>query len=918
MRRVALSQLRHRPARALALLLGILVATTAFTVLTGASATGRLQARGRVAKHFLTAYDILVRPRGARSVTERKRGLVRPGALSGISGGISMAQWRHVLDAPGVDAAAPIAVIGYTLPDANIKVDLTRDARGRSPVLFRVRVTRVTDRGLTRRRDVPAYVWVTDRELLPERGTGNISDPANYAPRLSRGDRTWSVCASDYQRFAPDGPFDLGPEGAARGGPFFGNAQCWSRRSGFMGFGRRAGSFGFPAGRLGATVPDPLPFVVAAIDPEQEARLTGLAETVTAGRFLRPTDQPTGGVQPAVPALLSTRAFADETTEVTIERLPARAARRMGQPFAPVGNRLRGWLDSQPGRLLRGRRFGPGAALRALAASSSIPTFWSVGETAYDEHPDGVLAPRTAHNPPEAWLGPGSGGFVLAPLSADDIQFRRIQPHQGATASQIGEVFAGVHVVGRFDPTRLPSFDDVLSIYRAPGLAGADSRSRRLLGGRPLLPNGNVGGYETQPPLLLTNLNSLGRFGSPHYDSPLPKAPISAIRVRVAGVHGIDALSRERVRRTAEAISSRTGLDVDLTVGSSPSPVTVALAAGRHGRPALTLTEPWVKLGVGVSILEAVDRKSLALFALILVVCAVFVANAAGASVRARRTELGVLACLGWSRGRLFGVVLGEVGLIGLAAGLVGSGIALPLASAVGVETSLMRSGLAVPAATLLALVAGAVPAARAARATPVDAVRPAVAPVRVGRRPRGVAGLALVNLLRVPGRTLLGALSLAVGVAALTTLLAVTIAFRGALVGSVLGDLVSVKVRTVDYVAVVTTILLGAAAIADVLFLNLRERAGELATLRATGWDDRALGRLVALEGIGIGLAGAIPGALAGLVASGLLADGVPGALILVTLLAIIAGTTVAAIAAVIPAALLRRVAPVPLLAAE
>jgi ABC-type antimicrobial peptide transport system permease subunit len=286
--------------------------------------------------------------------------------------------------------------------------------------------------------------------------------------------------------------------------------------------------------------------------------------------------------------------------------------------------------------------------------------------------------------------------------------------------------------------------------------------------------------------------------------------------------------------------------------------------------------------------------------------------------VRARRTELGVLACLGWSRGRLFGVVLGEVGLIGLTAGLAGSAIAMPIASAVGVQTSLARTALAVPAAMLLAVVAGAVPAARAARTTPVDAVRPAVAPVRAGRRPRGVAGLAFVNLLRVPGRTLLGALSLAVGVAALTTLLAVTIAFRGVVVGSVLGDLVSLQVRMVDYVAVITTIVLGAGAVADVLFLNLRERAGELATLRATGWDDRALGRLVAFEGIGIGLAGAIPGALAGLVASAALAGGVPGALVIVTLLAIIAGTAVAAIAATVPAALLRRAAPVPLLAAE
>lgn len=56
----------------------------------------------------------------------------------------------------------------------------------------------------------------------------------------------------------------------------------------------------------------------------------------------------------------------------------------------------------------------------------------------------------------------------------------------------------------------------------------------------------------------------------------------------------------------------------------------------------------------------ALRQQSRELFALILVVCALFVTNAASAAVRARRDELGVLACLGWSTGRLFAVVLAE------------------------------------------------------------------------------------------------------------------------------------------------------------------------------------------------------------------------------------------------------------------
>ena len=93
------------------------------------------------------------------------------------------------------------------------------------------------------------------------------------------------------------------------------------------------------------------------------------------------------------------------------------------------------------------------------------------------------------------------------------------------------------------------------------------------------------------------------------------------------------------------------------------------------------------------------------------------------------------------------------------------------------------------------------------------------------------------MNVLRTPGRAAVGAVSLAVGVTALTMLAAVTFAFRGVLVGSLLGNAVAVQVRGVDYVAVTATVALGVLAVADVVFLNIRDRAAELATIRAFGW---------------------------------------------------------------------------------
>ena len=309
-------------------------------------------------------------------------------------------------------------------------------------------------------------------------------------------------------------------------------------------------------------------------------------------------------------------------------------------------------------------------------------------------------------------------------------------------------------------------------------------------------------------------------------------------------------MSRERIRQAAERIAAHTGLDVDVTVGASASTQAVDLPAGRLGRPALALTEPWVRKGVAGRILDAVDRKSVVLFVLILVVCGLFVANAASAAARLRRTELGVLACMGWTTGRLFAVVLGEIAAVGAVAGVLGGLLALPVAAIAGVEASAARAALAVPAAVLLAVLAGLLPAARAARAHPLAATRPPGIAFRRARRRRRLIGLAAAGVLRVPGRAALGALSVAIGVCALTLLLAATVAFHDVLVGTLLGDAVALDVRATDRIAVAATVVLGVAAVADVLYLNLRERATELATLRATGWDERAIGTADRLRG--------------------------------------------------------------------
>jgi ABC-type antimicrobial peptide transport system permease subunit len=275
---------------------------------------------------------------------------------------------------------------------------------------------------------------------------------------------------------------------------------------------------------------------------------------------------------------------------------------------------------------------------------------------------------------------------------------------------------------------------------------------------------------------------------------------------------------------------------------------------------------------------------------------------------------------VGWPRRQLFAYLLGEVAVIGVAAGIVGLLVALPVGSVLGLPVAGARAALAVPGAAALALIAGAVPAARAARSDPLAAVRPAV---RVGARSsaRGVGtvgALARVNVARVPGRSVLGVVSLGVGVFALTMLLAVTAAFRGAVVGTVLGDAVAVQVRTADYVAVGACLVLGGLAVADVLYLNLRDRSAEIATLRATGWRERQLTRLVALEGLCLGLVGGVGGALLGMLAAWAFVGSLTGTMPVVAAASALLGVAIAVGASLPPAAALRGMPTATLLAEE
>ena len=903
---VAWAQLRRRLGRAVVMGMALCLASGGFVLLTSQAEASRLTTVGTVQANAVSAYDILVRPSGVRTEGEVREGLVEPGFLSSVHAGITLEQWHTIQQMSGVSVAAPIALLGYALPVVRVPVDVSSLVPRQGQVVVRNDVTWTTDSGLTSVRASPQFVYATSNPL-------NVAQPPPKTSQINffteqDGATQHPVCGVLYD--SQGGLVTKSPS----------NLDCFSSHGG--------GSALFatwPKGLVGFQLAFRLPYVVAAIDPASEDALDKLSGAVVKGQGLvgASLEYPLSKTRKGVPVLASTRVpvglsaqarvsvldpaaigtvrtgvtgpglarFSSTPTSVAVSITAQQAYEKLLTQFeAPPSVCGECHIDNGlPGNVLQLEQAGPvhldPSASRVELSPVKVDTAW-----------------------PE-WLA-----SVTAPAGSEDAQARTVtasllNPNQdGGDPHAVPLVLRGV-----YDESRLSGLSNLtaqlLGGYTTLPTVGADDRSRTLLHNQPLAPSGNLGGLIQAPPSMITTLDALPQLTGEPWAPTNGLAPLSAIRVKVSGVTGVDELSRERVRLVADRISKATGLDLDVTVGASTTQRTLTLPGGNYGRPELALSQPWLKKGVAVAIITAVDQKSVALFLMVLLVSALTVANCVTATVRARRRELAMFAGLGWRRRDLFRLILTETGLIAVAAGLVAAAGSVPLAAAAGLPQNYARAALAIPICLVVAIAAGLAPAARAARATPIAALQPDVTTTRRTRQQVWtIPALARTNLSRARARTLLAAGGVGLAVAVCTALLGIAQAFQGAIVGTALGDTVAVQARTADYAAGAAALLLALVGVAAVLYLNIRERGAELAILLATGWRNRDLARLITREGTLIGIYGAVPGALLGVAALAAITRQLPLSLLLAGAAAAILSSLACTLAAYTTTALIRR----------
>jgi len=177
-----------------------------------------------------------------------------------------------------------------------------------------------------------------------------------------------------------------------------------------------------------------------------------------------------------------------------------------------------------------------------------------------------------------------------------------------------------------------------------------------------------------------------------------------------------------------------TEIHLSYAEGAEVAPVVVAAKAilkARHGREDFTVTTQEEMLRTLSNILDILTMAVAALGSISLLVGSVGIVTIMTIAVAERTNEVGLMVALGAQRRTILGLFLGEAVVLAVLGGCAGLLLGVSLAQALRiavpalpVSTPIDYAVLAVAASALIGLVAGVLPANRASRLDPVEALR--------------------------------------------------------------------------------------------------------------------------------------------------------------------------------------------------
>lgn len=848
-----LSILSHRK-RFMLLLAGLFLVSIGIFLTASASQTTLIVTEGELNRYWRTSYDLLIRPAGSRSPIEEKYGLVEANHLSGLWGGITFEQYEAVKSIPDVEVAAPIAMIGYIVGGAGGEMLYPPQ-----PGLYALDQTITVNDGI------------------------NLYTPPGYPARL-------------YYYFDrnPQQP----PEGF-EGYRFLGWLLINDPSTG------TAGGISFP-------------LLLAGIDPKQEALLTGLDQALLAGQYLRGDeslepnltidivpglDVPQVKLPPkqmSLPILINATTYIDATNQATLSRVILPPDIDSAQKIIDRGA---SYLNTLPTETINKVQMDSQALYRQMieiiapkfvgsyqwgGTFLNQGVFESPGRPVYHES----TAPF-AHNELILELQPPS------PINSTWPQYR------ASTGSVDFNVLFEWNPIGMFDIERLSHPTEVNSVpletYFPPtALLRYDEQGQPVDPPIQLRPTLNPAGYIQSPPMILTTLEATHALRGEN--------SISAIRIRVANIDRLTPQGQRKIEAIAIEIQRRTGLDVDIMVGSSPTRVLVHVPGVGY------VEEQWIQKGVNLTYKQGIQSGNWLLLGTLLLAGGLFTLDLTWAEVLSRRRVVALQKALGWRSLSVFAQVVRQVMMIGAIATVAGTLIAMALIRWLKWEAIPSNLLIALPLLVIgLCGIGSLIPAWSASRVSPiVELQRGGVRYQR--KRTNPVLGLwmyAWSEIKRRTVRSILTGLGSALSAGLLTLLLGVTLQQRGMLNGTLLGEFILVNVEGYHYAIVGIGLGLAFLSTFNGLLGSILERRREIGVLKAVGWRTASVARLFIAQGIILGIVGGSFGVLAGALTFLYLYQSISADMVVAILLGISLSALVGALAALYPSRLAAKVPP-------
>lgn len=357
-------------------------------------------------------------------------------------------------------------------------------------------------------------------------------------------------------------------------------------------------------------------------------------------------------------------------------------------------------------------------------------------------------------------LGEGLNRFVLAEFSQFGTNIIAVNPGRQSTYGASIGIFGTVRPLTIEDAEslrRIPQIQASMGLIQGNAEVEAAHRSRRttVLGVGPDMPR--IFSFEPElgrflPPDKPQVARPFAVLGSKvHHElfneyAPLgEKIRIAGNRFRVVGVmeskgqilgFDMDDVVYIPTARALELFNREGLMEIDALYNEGASAQDIAEAVGatltaRHGRRDFTITTQEEMLSTLGSVLDVLTFAVGALGGISLCVGAIGILTIMTIAVRERTAEIGLLRALGARRRQILALFLGEamvVAALGGATGLVlgaGGGQLLRLAvPALPVHTPWEFAATALAISSFIGLIAGALPAYRAAGLDPVAALR--------------------------------------------------------------------------------------------------------------------------------------------------------------------------------------------------